>query len=294
MQTRLTGGDPLPATLRQRMESGFGTSFGDVRIHTGGQAASATRDVQAEAFARGSDIAFAPGRFHPGTPAGDKLIAHELAHVVQQRASGSGGAVQAKSTVSAPGDSAETAADRAAETVLAGGRASLSPGGLSLRGRIQRRALAAAPAAPSPALSLAPARPGAVAPGAGPVLTPVMTSAVSPAGGQVSGLVKGGGPGAPAPTAKSPDEAQTARGETAAEARSPAGVMTAGAPAGAASPEDAKGKPKEKKKKEGEKAEAKEAEKDKTEVGADTAEQPAGRGRGGGGRAGRTLRPEPR
>ena len=106
----LSGGSPLPADLRSRMESGFGTSFADVRVHTGAAAAQATGQLRAEAFATGPDIAFAPGRYRPGSQAGQGLIAHELAHVLQQRRSGGGGAVQAKSLVSTPGDAAETCA----------------------------------------------------------------------------------------------------------------------------------------------------------------------------------------
>ncbi|WGR62309.1 DUF4157 domain-containing protein (plasmid) [Paracoccus ferrooxidans] len=233
LQRSLVGGAALPASLRARMETGFGASFSDVRIHTGGAAAQATGRARAQALTSGSDIAFAPGRYRPGSTAGDSLIAHELAHVVQQRRSGGGGAVQAKSLVSNPGDAAETAADTAAATVLAGGRAQVGAAGQSLRGRIMRRALAgAAPFAASPALSQAPARPGAVAPGAGPVLTPMMTSQVSAAGGQVSGLTRPGGrPGATAPASKAPDDSQTARGENAAEAKPAPSVAIAGAPA---------------------------------------------------------------
>lgn len=236
LQRSLVGGAALPASLRARMETGFGASFSDVRIHTGGAAAQATGRARAQALTSGSDIAFAPGRYRPGSTAGDSLIAHELAHVVQQRRSGGGGAVQAKALVSNPGDAAETAADTAAATVLAGGRAQVGAAGQSLRGRIMRRALAgAAPFAASPALSQAPARPGAVAPGAGPVLTPMMTSQVSAAGGRVSGLTRPGGrPGATAPASKAPDDSQTARGENAAEAKPAPSVAIAGAPAGAA------------------------------------------------------------
>ena len=151
LQRNLVSGAALPASLRTRMESGFGTSFADVRVHTGGAAAQATGRMRAEALTSGHDIAFAPGRYRPGSKAGDSLIAHELAHVVQQRHSGGGGTVQAKSAVSNPGDAAESAADTAAATVLAGGRARLGAAGQSLRGQIMRRALAgAAPFAAGP------------------------------------------------------------------------------------------------------------------------------------------------
>jgi len=64
------------------MEAVFGTNFADVRIHVSAQANA----IGALAFTRGSDIHFAPGRYDPSTSAGQRMLAHELAHVVQQRA----------------------------------------------------------------------------------------------------------------------------------------------------------------------------------------------------------------
>ena len=57
------------------MEAGFGTSFGDVRVHTGGAAVSSTSALRAEAFTSGTNIAFAPGRYNPGSKSGEGLIA---------------------------------------------------------------------------------------------------------------------------------------------------------------------------------------------------------------------------
>jgi hypothetical protein len=62
----------------------FGAHFQDVKIHTGEEAAHATRQVGAEAFTLGSDIYFAPGRYQPESQAGQALIGHELTHVIQQ------------------------------------------------------------------------------------------------------------------------------------------------------------------------------------------------------------------
>jgi len=64
------------------MEALFGADFSDVRIHVGPAAA----DIGALAFTRGSDIFFAPGQFDPGGARGRDLLAHELTHVLQQRA----------------------------------------------------------------------------------------------------------------------------------------------------------------------------------------------------------------
>ncbi|MCX6597669.1 MAG: DUF4157 domain-containing protein [Acidobacteria bacterium] len=85
VRTQLGSGQPLDMGVRTRMERGFGTSFADVRVHTGPDAARISSQYSARAFAVGTDVGFAPGRFQPGSLRGDALIAHELAHVVQQR-----------------------------------------------------------------------------------------------------------------------------------------------------------------------------------------------------------------
>lgn len=78
---------PLDVPTRGRMERLFGTDFGGVRVHTGAAAAHAARSLSAQAFTIGSDVAFGAGRYRPESAAGRTLIAHELAHVVQQRGS---------------------------------------------------------------------------------------------------------------------------------------------------------------------------------------------------------------
>ena len=75
------GGQPLPPAVRQKMEAAFGQRFDDVRVHVGPQAAA----IGATAFTHGAHIHFAPGRYEPHTPRGEQILAHELAHVVQQR-----------------------------------------------------------------------------------------------------------------------------------------------------------------------------------------------------------------
>lgn len=96
------------------MERGFGVDLQPVRIHTDAEAGSLARAAQARAFASGTDIYFAPGTFRPGSPAGDRLLAHEVAHVVQQATE------DVPRGVHPPGDRYETAADRAADTVMSG------------------------------------------------------------------------------------------------------------------------------------------------------------------------------
>lgn len=84
----LGGGSPLPDSTRAFMEQGFGTDFSGVRVHTGEDAAASAKDLSARAFTIGTDIAFARNAFQPGDRAGQRLLAHELAHVVQQRKGG--------------------------------------------------------------------------------------------------------------------------------------------------------------------------------------------------------------
>lgn len=80
------GGRALDPSLRHSMEARFGHDFSSVRLHDDPQAASAAAGVDAKAFTIGEDIVFGTGRFDPSSPEGRHLIAHELAHVVQQRA----------------------------------------------------------------------------------------------------------------------------------------------------------------------------------------------------------------
>jgi hypothetical protein len=78
-------GDRLDRGVRNFMESRFGEDFGGVRIHTDGAAAASARDVHAQAYTVGRHVVFGAGRYAPATAAGQRLIAHELTHVVQQR-----------------------------------------------------------------------------------------------------------------------------------------------------------------------------------------------------------------
>ena len=86
------GGRALDRSTRGFMESRFGVDFSSVRIHDDSRAADGARSVDAAAFTTGRDVVFGAGRFEPDTPTGRHLLAHELAHVVQQ--SGAAPAVQ--------------------------------------------------------------------------------------------------------------------------------------------------------------------------------------------------------
>jgi hypothetical protein len=81
---RLGPGRPLDGSVRGRMESAFGVSFSNVRMHTDGAAAGLSDELNARAFTVGEHVAFGASEYRPGTIIGDALLAHELAHVVQQ------------------------------------------------------------------------------------------------------------------------------------------------------------------------------------------------------------------
>ena len=78
-------GRPLDEGTRARMEPHFGHSFASVRVHTGPTAAASASLIRARAYTVGNDIVFGAGQFQTETPEGQRLLAHELTHVVQQR-----------------------------------------------------------------------------------------------------------------------------------------------------------------------------------------------------------------
>ncbi|NLZ52602.1 MAG: DUF4157 domain-containing protein, partial [Thermoanaerobacteraceae bacterium] len=77
-------GKPLPENTRNFMESRFGTDLRQVRIHTGPEARQLSQELKAEAFTHGKDIYMAPGRYNPHAQSGQRLLAHEITHVIQQ------------------------------------------------------------------------------------------------------------------------------------------------------------------------------------------------------------------
>jgi hypothetical protein len=106
------GGASLDSGVQERLTDSLG-DMSDVRVHTDDTADRLNRSVSARAFATGSDVYFARGEYNPGSSDGDRLIAHELAHVVQQRGAPAGGPL----TVSEPGDALETEADSVANEI---------------------------------------------------------------------------------------------------------------------------------------------------------------------------------
>jgi len=106
------GGMTLDRGVSDRLTPSLG-DLSDVRVHTDSTAHDLNHAVSARAFATGSDVYFAQGEYRPNTADGDKLIAHELAHVVQQRGASTSGPL----TVSNPGDALEVEADAVADQI---------------------------------------------------------------------------------------------------------------------------------------------------------------------------------
>jgi hypothetical protein len=77
-------GQPLDPATRAFAEPRFGYDFSGVRVHADRHAAESARAVNALAYTVGQDVVFGSGRYAPGISAGRRLLAHELAHVVQQ------------------------------------------------------------------------------------------------------------------------------------------------------------------------------------------------------------------
>jgi outer membrane protein OmpA-like peptidoglycan-associated protein len=125
-------GRPLDPGTRAFMEPRFGRDFSGVRIHTDGKAAESAKAVQAQAYTVGGDIVFGGGRYRPESGEGRELLAHELAHVVQQ----GGGRAEGSIVLGDPFSAAEEQADGAARAALAGGRVNLGPSPCKVQRRL--------------------------------------------------------------------------------------------------------------------------------------------------------------
>jgi outer membrane protein OmpA-like peptidoglycan-associated protein len=112
----LSSGKPLDPSVQAQMEQAFGADFGEVRIHDDATARARAGEISSEAFTHGDDIYLADDASSSGTAEGKRLLAHELAHVVQQRRAGG----RQSSAVGEPGDRFETDADQAAAHAAAG------------------------------------------------------------------------------------------------------------------------------------------------------------------------------
>jgi hypothetical protein len=86
IRARLGAGQPLPSPLRRQVEAGLGADLGSARVHTDPSADRFARNMSAQAFTVGSDVFFRQGAYRPDDAAGQRLLAHELAHVAQDSA----------------------------------------------------------------------------------------------------------------------------------------------------------------------------------------------------------------
>ncbi|MEJ7599397.1 MAG: DUF4157 domain-containing protein [Kofleriaceae bacterium] len=125
-----SSGSSLPVTLQRKFESSLGTDLSDVRVHTGAESQAAASAVGAKAYTVGQDIHFGAGHYDPSSGGGEHLIAHEVAHTVQQR--GASPSRQNKLAISTPHDAAEHEADRAADAMVSGTPATVSTAGGTL------------------------------------------------------------------------------------------------------------------------------------------------------------------
>ena len=128
-----SSGRPLDEKTRVFMESRFCQDFSRVRVHSDAKAAESARAVHAQAYTVGQSIVFGAQRYAPMTETGQWLLAHELAHAVQQN----GGAVNGSElTVSGPDDAAEGEAEHMAHTISRGNSIVAPP--ISVSAKIQR------------------------------------------------------------------------------------------------------------------------------------------------------------
>jgi hypothetical protein len=116
---------PLDPGTRRFMESRFGRDLNDVRVHSDGPAAESATALGADAYTSGRDVYFAAGKYAPDTAEGQHLLAHELAHTVQQADGRMPEAVAARGSdgviVGSPDDPMEAEAERAADAVAGAG-----------------------------------------------------------------------------------------------------------------------------------------------------------------------------
>jgi hypothetical protein len=131
-----SSGQALPGQVRGTLEGSLGTDLAAVRVHTGPESAQAASAVGARAFTVGQDIHFGAGKFDPSSDRGQQLIAHEVAHTVQQR--GGDPTRQNALEVSQPADSHEVEADRFATAFVSGFGQVAPVSGNSVSGSISR------------------------------------------------------------------------------------------------------------------------------------------------------------
>jgi len=110
-------GQPLDAATRAFMEPRLGHNFSQVRVHTDTRAAESAAAVNALAYTVGRDVVFGAGQYAPATGVGQRILVHELTHVLQQRQASSG--MPGGLKVSAANDDAEQEANRSEHMISA-------------------------------------------------------------------------------------------------------------------------------------------------------------------------------
>jgi len=148
-----SSGQPLDTATRAFFEPRFKYDFSAVRVHTDAHATESARQINSLAYAVGTDVVFRSDTFAPDTPVGKGLLAHELAHVVQQRHATANGPL----SLGRPGDLAEQEAELAATGVMFGRQAAPSAGAENAA-RVVRRSPGPTPPKPSPPDWLGPLR----------------------------------------------------------------------------------------------------------------------------------------
>lgn len=108
-----SSGAPLDAATRAYFEPRFGHDFSRVRVHTDEKAVESARLVNARAYTVGDNVVVGSGHYHPSSPSGRRLLAHELTHVVQQ----SNSSPALPLTISEPSDRNERQADQVAADI---------------------------------------------------------------------------------------------------------------------------------------------------------------------------------
>ncbi len=167
IQAQLGTGTALEAQTQAQFSSSLGHDFSQVKIHHDNEADNLAKSVQARAFTTGADIFFRQGAYSPDTSDGQKLLAHELTHTVQQaRGAVSGTPTEGGVSISDPSDSFEQEATTTAEKLMLGepvqtqARASSSA--------IQREVMVQRDNTPAPAPTASPPNPPA------PTTTPIV------------------------------------------------------------------------------------------------------------------------
>src|SRR5689334_8601576 len=124
-----SGGRPLEPTTRTHMESRFGHDFSRVQVHTDAKAAESAAAVRARAYTVGQDVVFGAGEYAPNSAQGQKLLAHELTHAIQQGPAAGGPQTSGLSILG--NDRYEREAEASANGITAGQAAPIASGSVA-------------------------------------------------------------------------------------------------------------------------------------------------------------------